>query len=68
MNFRDLVSISTGNLWRMKLRTFLTASGVVIAIGAFVSMLSFGAGMQENIAGEFQKLGLLNTMLVYEKF
>ncbi|KAA3633650.1 MAG: hypothetical protein DWP97_08625 [Calditrichaeota bacterium] len=67
MNFRDLVSISTGNLWRMKLRTFLTTSGVVIAIGAFVSMLSFGAGMQENIAEEFNKLGLLNTMLVYEK-
>ncbi len=67
MNLRDMLYISVGNLWRMKLRTFLTASGVVIAIAAFVSMLSFGAGMQENIASEFNKLGLFNTMIVYEK-
>lgn len=67
MNFRDLVSISTGNLWRMKLRTFLTCSGVIIAIAAFVSMLSFGAGMQENVASEWNKLGLFNTIIVSEK-
>ena len=67
MNLRDMLYISVGNLWRMKLRTFLTASGVVIAIAAFVAMLSFGAGMQENIADQFNNLGLFNTMLVYEK-
>ena len=67
MNLRDMIYISVGNLWRMKLRTFLTASGVVIAIAAFVSMLSFGAGMQENVSTEFNNLGLFNTMIVYEK-
>ena len=67
MNLRDMLYISVGNLRRMKLRTFLTASGVVIAIAAFVSMLSFGAGMQENVAQEFNNLGLFNTMIVYEK-
>lgn len=65
MNWRDLIGISSGNLKRMKLRTFLTMSGVVIAIAAFVSMLSFGAGMQENISKEFIKLGLFSTMVVY---
>jgi putative ABC transport system permease protein len=51
----------------MKLRTFLTTSGVLIAIAAFVSMLSFGAGNQEQINNEFNKLGLFSTMQVYPK-
>ena len=65
MNVRDLLSMSTDNLWRMKLRAFLTISGVVIAIAAFVSMVSFGAGMQENISEQFNQLGLLTTVQVY---
>jgi len=65
MTFRDLIAISTGNLWRMKLRAFLTISGVVIAIAAFVSMLSFGAGNQKLITEQFNELGLFSTMHVY---
>jgi len=67
MTLRDLIVISTGNLWRMKLRTFLTVAGVLIAIAAFVSMLSFGAGNQKYIEDEFNKLGLFSTMQVYPK-
>ena len=67
MTARDLVVISAGNLRRMKLRTFLTTSGVLIAIAAFVSMLSFGAGNQENIEREFNNLGLFSTMQVTPK-
>jgi ABC-type antimicrobial peptide transport system permease subunit len=67
MTFRDLIAISTGNLWRMKLRTFLTTSGVVIAIAAFVSMLSFGAGNQQLITDQFNDLGLFNTVQVYPR-
>lgn len=67
MTFHDLVSVSTSNLWRMKLRTFLTVSGVVIAIAAFVSMLSFGAGNQELVTKEFEELGLFNTVQVTPK-
>jgi len=65
MNFRDFLSISTGNLWRMKLRAFLTISGVIIAIAAFVAMLSFGAGMQKNVSDQYEKLGLFTAMQVY---
>jgi putative ABC transport system permease protein len=65
MTFRDLISVSTGNLWRLKLRSSLTISGVIIAIGAFVAMLSFGAGNQKYITEEFNKLGLFWTMQVY---
>jgi len=64
MTFRDHVIVSAGNLRRMKLRTILTSSGIVIAIAAFVAMLSFGAGSQQNIEGEFEKLGLLSMMQV----
>jgi len=65
MTLRDLFKISIGNLWRMKLRSFLTISGVVIAIAAFVSMLSFGAGNQQLITQQFNDLGLFTTMQVY---
>jgi putative ABC transport system permease protein len=65
VTFRDLLVIAGGNLWRMKLRTTLTIAGVLIAIAAFVSMLSFGAGNQAYVEGEFNKLGLLTTMQVF---
>lgn len=65
MTFRDLFASASGNLWRMKLRSTLTFSGIVIAIAAFVAMLSFGAGMQLNIAEQFDKLGLLSIIQVY---
>jgi len=67
MTLRDLMSISSGNLRRLKLRTSLTIAGVVIAIGTFVSMLSFGAGNRELIEEEFNKLGLFSTMQVYPR-
>jgi putative ABC transport system permease protein len=65
MKLRDLIAVSTGNLWRMKLRAILTTSGVIIAIAAFVSMLSFGAGNQEYVTKQFNDLGLLTLMQVY---
>jgi len=65
ISFVDLIRLAVGNLWRMKLRTTLTTAGVVIAIAAFVSMLSFGAGMQQNVTRQFNELGLFNTMQVY---
>lgn len=65
MSLRDMLRISAGNLWRLKLRSFLTISGVVIAIGAFVSMLSFGAGNQKLVAEQFDDLGLFTTFLVF---
>jgi len=67
MTIRDVIDIGLGNMWRMKLRTSLTLLGVVIAIGAFVSMLSLGAGMQKNVSEQFDKLGLLFTIQVSQK-
>ena len=65
MSFTDLLSIAFGNLMRLRLRTTLTTAGVVIAIAAFVAMLSFGAGNQKRINEQFEKFGLLYTMQVF---
>ena len=50
MTFRDLSALSLENLWRTKLRTSLTVLGVMIGIGALVSRVWFGRGIQHNIA------------------
>jgi putative ABC transport system permease protein len=62
---REFLSIAAGNLWRMKLRSGLTISGVVIGIAALVAMFSFANGVQRNVSSEFRKLGLLRTMQVF---
>jgi putative ABC transport system permease protein len=67
MTIHDLIEISLGNLWRSKLRSFLTISGVIIAIAAFVSMLSFGAGNQKYITDMYVNLGLFTNINVYPK-
>ncbi|MCB2231699.1 ABC transporter permease [bacterium] len=64
MTFRDMIDLAAGNLWRMKLRTGLTVAGVVIAIAAFVAMLSFGAGNQRVIREQFDELGLFSMVIV----
>ena len=65
MRFSDYIQHSLSNLWKMKLRTFLTTSGVIIGIGALVSMFAFGEGVQNNITNTFKQLGLLNYINVY---
>ena len=64
MIFSDIISIAFGNLWRMKLRSFLTISSVVIGIAALVSMMSFGAGMQKNVSNSFKSLALFSTITI----
>ena len=65
MTGRDLIATAADNLWRMKLRSILTIAGVVIAIAAFVSMMSFGAGNQKYVNDQFEKFGVMSTMHVF---
>lgn len=67
MDFRDLVDLSIGSLWRIKLRATLTIAGVVIAIATFVAMLSFAAGNQKWVTGAYNELGFLTRVNVYPK-
>ncbi len=65
MRISDYIEQSCSNLFKKKLRTFLTTFGVVIGIGALVSMFSFGKGVQKNITDSFKELGLFNYITVY---
>ena len=64
MKFRDAVEFSLTSLRKRRLRTLLTASGVMIGIGALVSMISFGKGMQRNVTEAFKASDLFTTLMV----
>jgi putative ABC transport system permease protein len=64
MTLGDLTAIALDNLRRTKLRTVLTTLGVVIGIGVLVSMVSFGSGVQRNVADTFRKNQLFTTLQV----
>mgnify|MGYP001069851057 CR=1 FL=1 len=65
MRISDYIEQSFSNLWKKKLRTILTIFGVMIGIGALVSMFSFGQGIQDNITNTFNELQLFNYVSVY---
>jgi putative ABC transport system permease protein len=52
------------NLAQMKLRAFLTSAGVAVGVGALVTMIGFGLGMQKNVTESFTKLDLFNSVTV----
>lgn len=60
----DLIQLGLANLWRTKLRTFLTVLGVIVGVGALSSMVSFGTGMQKNITDSFRKNDLFTSLRV----
>jgi putative ABC transport system permease protein len=64
MKLSDQLGLAFSNLGKRKLRTFLTAFGVTIGIGALVSMVSFGTGMQKNVTESFRSLELFNSITV----
>jgi putative ABC transport system permease protein len=66
MRISDYIEQSFSNLFKRKLRTFLTTFGVVIGIGALVSMFSFGKGVQKNVTDSFKKMGLFNYIAVFQ--
>lgn len=64
MNWMDLLRMSSSNLKRRKLRTFLTVLGVVIGTASIVVMISLGLGMQQSLYREVEQSGGLTTMNV----
>jgi putative ABC transport system permease protein len=67
MKLIDYMDLSFSNLRKRKLRTFLTTFGVIIGIGALVSMVSFGKGMQKNVSDQFENLELFNFVTVFSE-
>ncbi len=60
----DHLKFALSGLWKRKLRTLLTAAGVMIGIGALVSMVAFGTGMQKNVTESFRSLDLFSALTV----
>ncbi|NQU87540.1 MAG: ABC transporter permease, partial [Mariniphaga sp.] len=64
MKLGEMILFAITNLWQAKLRAVLTTLGVVIGIGALVSMVSFGTGMQKNITDAIEENDLFTSLTV----
>lgn len=64
MSLIDLLRMSSGNLKRRKLRTFLTVLGVVIGTASIVVMISLGLGLQKSMYEDIEKSGGLTEIEV----
>lgn len=64
MRFGDLVSIAFLNLWRRKLRAFLTVLGMTIGVASIVVMVSLGIGIREATVQSFAGTGSLTLIQV----
>ena len=68
MNSIDLIRMGLKNLWRRKLRTFLTILGVIIGTASIVIMVSLGFGMSEGFKNEISRMGNLNTINIHPSY
>lgn len=68
MTFKDMISTSVGNLWRRKLRTFLTVLGVLIGTTSIVAMLSIALGMKQMVMEQFTSYGSANQISIYQGY
>ena len=65
MSSIDLFRMGIKNLWRRKLRTFLTVLGVIIGVSAIIVMLSLGFGLSNFFEEQIAQWGDLTTINVY---
>lgn len=65
MKFFDLFGMSVANLWRRKLRTFLTVLGVVIGTASIIVMVSIGIGQNRSLMAAIEESGSLTAIQVY---
>ena len=56
MKLIDLLRMSVSNLWRRKLRTFLTVLGVIIGTASIVVMISLGLGLTKSTMDQIEEL------------
>ncbi len=68
MNSIDLVRMGIKNLWRRKLRTFLTILGVIIGTSSIIVMLSLGFGLRRSSEEQISQWGSLTTINVYKQW
>ncbi|MDD6572875.1 MAG: ABC transporter permease [Thermoflexaceae bacterium] len=65
MRFLDIIGMSASNLWRRKLRTFLTVLGVMIGTTSIVVMVSLGIGLKAAVMEQYEAYGSMTEIEVY---
>jgi putative ABC transport system permease protein len=65
MRLLDLLRLGIKNLWRHKIRTFLTVMGVMIGVGAIIIMISLGLAMNRNFLTQLNQMGNLMQIQIY---
>ena len=70
MRFSDLLRMSLSNLWRRKMRTFLTVLGVIIGTASIVVIVSIGIGQNRSMMMAIEQSGSLTAIEVnnYQSF
>jgi len=64
MLFGEIFSVALGAIRVNKLRSFLTALGIVIGVGAVITMVALGTGAQKSVQDRIQALGT-NLLQIY---
>ena len=61
--FMPLVRLSVNSLTANKLRSFLATLGIIIGVGAVISMLALAAGARQQVMGQVESMGA-NLLMV----
>jgi putative ABC transport system permease protein len=64
MKLRMLLKVALQSIARNKMRSLLTMLGIIIGVGAVISLVSLGQGSQKDIEGQVASLGT-NLLMVH---
>jgi putative ABC transport system permease protein len=64
MKWRMLLKVALKSIARNKLRSLLTMLGIIIGVGAVITLVSLGQGSQQDIEGQVASLGT-NLVIVF---
>ena len=68
MRFSDMLKMSLSNLWKRKIRTFLTVLGVVIGVASIIVMVSLGIGLRTSTMEDLENYASLTQVQVNAPF
>lgn len=68
MNFQETFFSAFEAVKTNKLRSFLTALGVIIGVASIILLISISTGLQNYISGQFEKLGANSIFVIPGKF
>ena len=64
MNLLQTLLVSLRAVYRNRMRSFLTALGIIIGVGAVITMMAIGAGAKAQVEAAFAAMG--NNLLVIQ--